>query len=631
MQAALHLKTAIQVNEIHGAIVPGTRGANLSVLACATPSAHFTGRSGILDDLSSTSTTPGRQVVTIIGKGGSGKTQLALKLAEIHNGRFAHVLFVDASSTDSLRANFKKLADANGIANEVSDVLAFLAQLRAELLLILDNADDPKVDLGPFIPRSGNVKVVITSRNVEVVIHTSKSQYSLELPDLGLGEAVDLLLSRTGAGRTDINLADAQTLANTMGCLALAVTAAGAYIASSHCTIQKYIALLQKRRQDMLSRRGGQTLDGYYQGTVFSTFELSYSRLSPLAQQFLQICSFYHFADIPSIIFERAAVRFDKVDFPLVLRGEILPVPTMVEDTLVFLKNFLTEGSWEPLWFQDIIREILSVSLMSCSGPFLSFHPLIHQCVQDVVQDKPRVHATALQILAISGPLSDNLESYHLAQQLLPHVNHSYDPDMCSATLSCEFAYVWSLTGYHSKAAASKERQFVLCLNLLGPNDAHTLWVQNFLAELYKLNGEFDKAQDVLAQTLLHKIIPQFPEALGKRSRLFLGLKDTLGAVYLAGGKYAEAEGVLRDVVQQQMETYGELDNCTLDAMHGLALVRWELGNQETAVQMMDAVCRGRRQVLGQGHPDTRKSQDKLHDWRLTSNNRNEQSTPCKG
>ncbi|KIY62780.1 hypothetical protein CYLTODRAFT_458696 [Cylindrobasidium torrendii FP15055 ss-10] len=461
-EAALQVKMAIQLNEIHGAIMPGITGAkdaNLSALMCATPSAHFTGRAGLLDGLSSAFTTPGRQVVTIIGKGGAGKTQLALKLAEVHHDKFAHILFSDASSTESLRASFKKLADANGIADNVADILAFLAQLKAELLLVFDNADDPEVDLGPFIPRSTNVKVVITSRNMEVITHASSSQYACEMPDLDLDEAVDLLLSRAGVQRMDDTLMDAQDLAQAVGCLALAVAAAGAYIASSRCTIQKYSQLLSEHRRDILSRRGRQALDGYYQDTVFSTFELSYSRLGPLAQEFLRICSFYHFSNIPCLVFERAAT-YAADEHPLVLPGEVLLVPTMVEDTQAFLRNFVTTtGSWNSLQLQDIIQEILSVSLISCLGPFLSLHPLIHQCIQDIIRDKAGLRAVALQILALSAPSSYTREEYVFAQQLLPHVNHAFYPDIRSAFVSGRFSDVWNFMGSYSKALASKEQQ----------------------------------------------------------------------------------------------------------------------------------------------------------------------------
>ena len=73
----------------------------------------------------------------------------------------------------------------------VDDALRVLRSQREEWLLFLDNADDPSLDLRPYISWShGNI--LITSRNQELRIHAPKC--SIRVDRLDLEDATELLL-----------------------------------------------------------------------------------------------------------------------------------------------------------------------------------------------------------------------------------------------------------------------------------------------------------------------------------------------------------------------------------------------------------------------------------------------------
>ena len=84
-QTKLQVKLAVQVDAIH-TIITGDTVTSISpqttLPVCPSPSDFFTGRSALLESLDALFDHPGRRVVTIIGKGGAGKTQLTLKFAE---------------------------------------------------------------------------------------------------------------------------------------------------------------------------------------------------------------------------------------------------------------------------------------------------------------------------------------------------------------------------------------------------------------------------------------------------------------------------------------------------------------------------------------------------------------------
>jgi hypothetical protein len=56
-----------------------------AVLLCPAPSAHFTGRTQVLDTLDKIFLNTGRRIATLVTHGGAGKTQIALKFAADHS------------------------------------------------------------------------------------------------------------------------------------------------------------------------------------------------------------------------------------------------------------------------------------------------------------------------------------------------------------------------------------------------------------------------------------------------------------------------------------------------------------------------------------------------------------------
>ncbi|KAE9405904.1 hypothetical protein BT96DRAFT_972319 [Gymnopus androsaceus JB14] len=95
---------------------------------------------------------PGQRVVTLIANGGTGKTQTVLHFVSKNSSRYSNVWFFDASSHDTLTANFKELGKAAGISEDVKNVRDFLARMHQNWLCIFDNADDETVFLKDYIP-----------------------------------------------------------------------------------------------------------------------------------------------------------------------------------------------------------------------------------------------------------------------------------------------------------------------------------------------------------------------------------------------------------------------------------------------------------------------------------------------
>ena len=81
---------AAQVDTVHTILTSGSVAsvsAQVTLPVCPSPSDFFTGRVALLELLEGLFNHRGRRVVTIIGKGGSGKTQLALKFVDQYKSR----------------------------------------------------------------------------------------------------------------------------------------------------------------------------------------------------------------------------------------------------------------------------------------------------------------------------------------------------------------------------------------------------------------------------------------------------------------------------------------------------------------------------------------------------------------
>jgi len=97
------------------------------------------------------------------------------------------------------------------------------------------------------------------------------------------------------------------TIEQELGYLPLAVVQAGAYISRSECSLSRYLKMYKERR-GLLEEYGDQAqkIDDYG-WTVYTTWVISFERLTPQASKFLEICAFLHHDGISEANFQKAA------------------------------------------------------------------------------------------------------------------------------------------------------------------------------------------------------------------------------------------------------------------------------------------------------------------------------------
>ncbi|KAE9383203.1 hypothetical protein BT96DRAFT_844401, partial [Gymnopus androsaceus JB14] len=168
-----------------------------------------------------------------------------------------------------------------------------------EWLVIYDNADNPELNLGKFLPSCRHGNVIITSRNAALIQLTGPYGSNTELKDMDHADAVQLLLSYAGMSHNSF-LEDqvmAGKIVQTLRCFPLALVQAGAYIQQQHC-LYGYLERFNSQRAHIMSINMSQSFDDYTL-SVYSTWNLSWNKLHNSAQEFLKICSCMHFENIP--------------------------------------------------------------------------------------------------------------------------------------------------------------------------------------------------------------------------------------------------------------------------------------------------------------------------------------------
>ncbi len=325
-----------------------------------------------------------------------------------------HVWFFDATSDATLAADFKKLCKATGIDKSVNNVQDFLRRMQENWLLIFNNADDSKVELSKYISQCNHGNIIITSHLTEINQMASPGPY-LDFSDFEQSKAVNLLLKHAHQNLDNNNQQLASNIVDVLGCQALAVATAGAYIAlNPTCTLSNYISHFNQKRTELLNYKM-RSLDDY-QKTVFSAFHLSFDHLSFSTKHFIQICAFFHHTAILIELFHHAAA-FTGDD----LQPEEREKASAVEELKYFLSLFTHEGSWD-----DSIDEMsrLYLTIYNTSAKIFSFHSIFHMCIQETIIDKDRECHIALLLLARATPHDNNNTDYQFRQLLIAHADY---------------------------------------------------------------------------------------------------------------------------------------------------------------------------------------------------------------
>jgi DNA-binding SARP family transcriptional activator/tetratricopeptide (TPR) repeat protein len=267
----------------------------------------FCGRESEMEQLTSLLTgegpTPGETpVVAISGKGGIGKTALAVQVAHRLSATYCDGQLMAnlqgaglrQTSPESVLADFLQALGvaSSAVPQSIGGRMTMFRSLAAgrRLLVVLDNAAS-EGQVQPLLPASASCAVIITSR---CRITGLAGAHLVNLDVLDDTHAIDLLDTIIGRDRVAAERGDAKELVSLCGGLPLALRIVGARLAAkAHWPLAKLADRLADKRHRLNELTHGD-LD------VRATFSLSYEALDEPTKAMLRRLSLLDAPDFPA-------------------------------------------------------------------------------------------------------------------------------------------------------------------------------------------------------------------------------------------------------------------------------------------------------------------------------------------
>lgn len=393
----------------------------------------------------------------------------------------------------------------------------------------------------------------------------------------------------------------AEILARELGYLALALVQAGCFILRSPgLTFATYLDLLKANKARLLHQEIKQGVDSYTH-TVYTTWEMSFEKLSPGTQTFLQICGFLHHEGIAVDIFKRAVSN-------LLAYSKEANEP-LQQKIVAFLKSLSTdEGAWDQLAFLAIATELASYSLIQQSAyPTFSIHPLVHSWSQHRLspEEKASLQQLAISILCLS--ITDDRDAAGFAHRrlLLPHMDAvlPYPLSKMNMEAADRFTAVYDVQCRWGKLEDLSRVTAKTRAGLFGEEHPEALKSKQQLAKALRGQGRHCEAE-------VHEValVEQGKRAFGLEHADTLGSMVSLASTYRKQGRYSEAEPVELQALKVRKRVLGAHHPDTLSSMANLAATYHAQGRYDEARRLQAEALELRKIVLGTEHPDTLRS-----------------------
>lgn len=515
---------------------------------------------------------------------------------------FWGIFFVGTSSADVAEQAFSKMARVYKAGDTMESFKKWLTNSPEPWLLILDNADDPLLDVSRFFPLGNRGTIIITSRNPDCKCHAPLS--SRELRDMETDEAITLLLRSGDLPSEDQNLRDlALPIVQTLGHLALAVSHAGASIRQRTCALEDYLDMYERHRKKLLSSRPVQT-GSDYKYTVFTTWEISVNSIKKLARNaadspasnaldLLTLFGFCHFDDITEDMFRSARKNLKGTE----------EYPWWASNLLGMIRDPRL-SDWDSLGFKESIQLLSSYSLIHVSGleNRISLHPLVHSWIRDSLDEV--MHTKWWNITISTLALAwETRSSYHLRRQLRVHLRHCIgigklddllleDENLLDRVgIASQIIYVYTDYPYEDAAMLSK-RAFEYSTKLLGDECYSTCYVSYQLARCYNHLNEYQKASD-----LLQDMVDVSMRVVGPTDILTLNIMGQLSVAYRHLGRKQEGRELAEKRLEICEKRLDESDDRYLDALSDLAVAYSGLDRNEEAVGSLEKVLAKKKEI----------------------------------
>ncbi|MCX5367239.1 FxSxx-COOH system tetratricopeptide repeat protein [Streptomyces sp. NBC_00124] len=528
----------------------------------------FTGRDTLLVHLRQQLVEANRVAVhALYGRGGVGKTQLAIEYAHRFAGAYECAWWIPAEDPALIPGQLARLAVDKELVPSgtpaVEAVAALLRELRTRdrWLLAFDNVEDPDA-LAPFLP-GGPGHVLITSRSPHWYMHA----VPLDVDTLSRTESVALLRAQ-GAILAD---ADADHIAATLDDLPLALAQAAALL-----TRGLSAADLQDELAANLVAVMAQAHPPGYPTALAAQVRLTRTRLEA------------HHPGAGAV-----------VDALALLAPEPFPLTTCAGNLPDQTSTLLKEAAGSRLGAVGAVEVVARHGLARVQGGTLQLHRLTQEMLkgQMTEQEHDQARADAEALLTAANPGDSSEPRFWPAWQvLLPHAL-ALDPARLT-TRRGQFVVgeaCWYLLdrGQAHPALEWLQRLYDTCLQQRGADDRDTLRAALSLARAYADTQDYERAHALDEDTLA-----RFRRLRGDDHPDTLATAHNLTVRLWALGRREEALILATETLETCRQVLGAEHPDTLRMTTALALQLAAVGRVGEAVVLGDETLRTPNEMI---------------------------------
>lgn len=589
----------------------------------------FTGREELLKLVQDRLQDQSRVVLT--GLGGVGKTQVAIAYCHRYRERYQYLFWSRASTEQELLSGFVEIARLLGLpeANEAEQSRALEATKRwlnenANWLLILDNATQLEL-IKELRPKHGVGHLIVTSRSRCALALGVADPVSVH--ELTSEEAFRFLQRRCGREpgemREDQAVAE---LAKELGCLALALEQAAAYITANQARFSDYLRGFRRRRLAVLT----DPVAGDYPDSVTTTWALNLHEVAqiPEAADLLNVSAFLGAAPIPLELIARGAPELGPVisealacvrEDPLVIDEALEPlhryslvrrdIPARTYSILPIMQTVLLDGMTndvQQLWGERTVRALhrgFPTPEFENWGYCERLIPHAQACGKLIAKwDFEFIEARELLQKAATylRRRARFTEATELQQQLLVTCEKSLDAqDPILADVLVNLSKLYRQQGRYQDSENHLQRALEILETKFGSQHPEVGRVLNTFAALYQNMKQSEKAEPLARRALAiweAELGASHPEIAKTLTNLAVVLRDL--------GKYQEAENHLRRSIAMEEQLRSSFHPSLAPSLTQLAdICRLQLRFSE-AEELLRRALSLDEQSLGETHPN---------------------------
>ena len=560
---------------------------------------------GEQEHLNALITDPKRRRTVLVGMRGCGKTQLAAALAEeCEDKDWSLVAWVNAVSQDSIKSSLVELAkklkiDTSDQPTPETIIRICFDQLKSEApsdrLIVFDNVENIN-DLRGLVPRGHGLRVIATTTNNTGWEHQGWD--TIEVGVFDREKSINYLLTVTKSGDYDT----ADTLADRLGDLPLAITQAAATALHRKLSLPRYLKLLESHRKE--------------------------HAICPVpADDYTD--------DVATALW--MAVE-DVIDS---LEGGTNETARRQLGAL----TLLAESGVPTRWLNPTIEQLDDDESQSTlreahEDAHDALIELIHRSIvqQSADESTTRLHRLQAQVLRESWTETESAQATQAAADLLSRVNISAIPrndtksrrretrdliEQLRAITTQEYSgslfAIKQVRNQLNEAfrhahdlglpfeALTLNKAVDIIWKRLGPDHRDTLSSRNKLAYSFLTVGRTEEAINLYKQTLQDSIT-----GLGEDHPHTLIARNDLAHAYQTASRPNEAIDLHQQAVEDRTRILGEDHPHTLIARNDLAHAYQEAGRLNEAITLFTQNLQDSIRVLGENHPDTLASRNSL-------------------